>query len=53
MTWFIGLDSVCAVEDTDAATEEEAIEQARLTLLGWLQQHDKPHIYLVWSVEHE
>lgn len=54
MTWFIGLDSRVAVEESEADTEEEAIEVARQTITGWLQRelHDIT-IGLDWSVERE
>ena len=54
MTWFINLDSTVAVEEDEARTEEEAIEVARQTIIGWLQRelHDIT-VGLDWSVERE
>ncbi len=53
MTWYIGLDSMVAVEESEADNEEEAIETARLKLLEWLQSSEKPNIDLYWNVERE
>lgn len=53
--WFIGLDSMVAVEDFDhTLTEEEAISQAYTKILHMLEEsRDNVSGLLDWNVEYE
>jgi len=48
MTWFIAIDSMAAIEESEAATEEEAKEVATLKFKEWLDRGE-----VAWLIERE
>ncbi len=54
MTWYIGLDSMVAVEESEADTEKDAIEIARQKIMEWLQSERLDFaVDLDWNIEYE